>query len=134
MSAVLLQPVERRWACPNCATTSVTREVRPHTQMHACAGLVGLTAPMTPAGMKCKVVAVEREDYVRDELVRTNAEGRPIMAVVTVRDDGQDCAVFAPRARLTPAATMDVLADAGVPKDKMGSVLSSALLGTGRAR
>jgi hypothetical protein len=99
MAVPLLTPVERRWECPNCTTTHVTHEARPHTPFHACAGLRGLTAPFVPASTKAKVEAVERGDYVRDELVQTDAEGRPWMAVVTTRDDGQDCAVFAPMAR-----------------------------------
>jgi hypothetical protein len=55
---------------------------------------------MIPEGTGCKVQAVEREDYVGKEMVQTNGEGRPIMSVVTVRDDGQDCAVFAPTAHV----------------------------------
>lgn len=94
--APLLTPPERRWECPNCAATDVTHETRPHTRMHACGGLKGLTAPMVPAGTSCKVEAVEREDYVGDEHVQTDGEGRPIMAVVTTRNDGNDCAVLAP--------------------------------------
>jgi len=51
---------------------------------------------MVPAGTHCKVVAVEREDYVGRELVQTDGNGRPVMAVQTIRDDGMDCAVLAP--------------------------------------
>jgi len=79
-----------RWACPLCTTEAVTVRAEPHTQMHRCSGLKGLLAPM--------VEAHEREDYVGTELVQTDGEGRPIMAVVTTRDDGQDCTVFAPTA------------------------------------
>ena len=53
---------------------------------------------MVPAGTRCKVEAVEREDYVGKERVQTDANGRPVMSVVTVRDDGQDVAVLAPTA------------------------------------
>lgn len=53
---------------------------------------------MVMAGTSAKIVAVEREDYVGTDLVQTDGEGRPIMSVVTVRDDGQDCMVFAPTA------------------------------------
>jgi hypothetical protein len=55
--------------------------------------------PFVAAGVKAKVEAVERGDYVRDEVVTTDDEGRPWMAAVTTRDDGQDCAVYAPMAR-----------------------------------
>jgi hypothetical protein len=94
----LLAP-ERHWTCPNCDHTDVTREAKPHIRFHPCRGLRGLTAPMIQAGTKTKVEAVERGDYVRDEVVTTDGEGRPWMSVVTTRDDGQDCAVFAPMAR-----------------------------------
>ena len=95
---VLLSPPEQRWECPNCDLKQVTHEVDPHTRFHACRGLKGLTAPMLPAGTKAKVEAVERGDWVGQELVQTDGEGRPVMAVVTTRDDGQDCAVLAPLA------------------------------------
>lgn len=103
MRTVLLTP-EQRWECPNCTVASLTREARPHTRFHACAGLRGLTAPMVPAGTRCKVEAVERQDYVGRDLVTLDGEGRPVMSVVTTRDDGQDCAVFAPCATVGAGA------------------------------
>jgi hypothetical protein len=51
---------------------------------------------MVPDGLRCKVEAVEREDYVGKEMVQTDGDGRPVMAVVTTRDDGNDVAVLAP--------------------------------------
>jgi len=93
---VLIQPT-RHWVCPNCTTESITHEARPHTRFHACPGLHGLTAPMVPAGTKAQVTTVEREDYIGTERVQLH-EGRPVMAVVTTRDDGEDRAVFAPTA------------------------------------
>ncbi len=94
---VLFEP-EQHWSCPNCTLEQVTHEAEPHTRFHACPGLRGLTAPMVPAGTHCKVEAVERGDYVGREHVQYDAEGRPVMAVVTTRDDGTDCAVLAPLA------------------------------------
>lgn len=94
--AVFTLANEHRWSCPNCDLTDVTHEPRPHSRMHSCRGLRGLTVPMVPAGTRCKVEARERDDYVGKELVQTDAEGRPVMSVVTTRDDGQDCAVYAP--------------------------------------
>jgi hypothetical protein len=88
----------RHWECPNCSATDVTREAEPHTRFHTCVGLRGLTAPMVPAGTRCKVEANERGDYVRDETVTTDADGRPVMNVTVTRDDGTDVAVFAPTA------------------------------------
>lgn len=92
--------IERRWECPNCVRTHVTRDPRPHTPFHQCGGLSGLVAPFVEAGTKCTVFAVVREDYVGKEDVRW-AGGLPIMNVTTIRDDGQDCAVFAPTARMS---------------------------------
>lgn len=87
---------EHRWECPNCDLTQVTHQVEPHTRFHACRGLKGLTAPMVPAGTRCKVEAVERGDWVGKETVQTDGDGRPVMSVVTTRDNGTDVAVFAP--------------------------------------
>lgn len=94
----ILSP-EQRWECPNCTLQDVTHEAQPHTRYHACRGLKGLTAPMVPAGTRCKVEAVEREDYIGDEIVTYDGENRPIMRVETTRDEGNDVAVFAPLAR-----------------------------------
>jgi hypothetical protein len=90
---------EQRWSCPNCDLEELTHESRPHTRFHACRGLKGLTAPMVPDGLRCKVEAVQREDYVGREMVQTDGEGRAVMAVVTTRDDGNDVAVLAPCAQ-----------------------------------
>jgi hypothetical protein len=67
--------------------------------MHRCRGLAGLLVPLIPDGTKAKLTVVEREDYIGRELAQTDAEGRPVMAVTTTRDDGQDCTVYAPCAR-----------------------------------
>lgn len=91
-----LAPPQRHWECPNCPHTHVTRIAGPHTPFHPCPGLKGLTAPMIPAGTRAKVEALEREDYVGDEIVHTDADGRPVMSVRTTRDDGTDLAVLAP--------------------------------------
>jgi hypothetical protein len=53
---------------------------------------------MVPAGTSCKVEAREREDYVAGDMVQTDGDGRPVMSVVTTRDDGTDVAVLAPAA------------------------------------
>lgn len=98
MRPTLLAPPERRWECPNCDHIDVTCEVQPHSRFHNCAGLAGLSAPMVPAGTRAKVEAREREDYIAGEDVQYDGNGRPIMAVVTTRDDGNDVAVYAPTA------------------------------------
>lgn len=90
--------VERRWYCPNCTTVDVTRRADVHQQMHTCPGLRGLTAPLLEVGTAAKVVAHEREDYIGSEIVQLDPNGRPVMAVETVRDEGNDLVVFAPTA------------------------------------
>lgn len=84
------------WWCPAC--DEAARTVDAKLPMHRCQGLVGLLVPLTRREHAAKVEAVERLDYVGDELVQVNGDGRPIMAVVTTRDDGQDCTVYAPTA------------------------------------
>lgn len=89
---------EQHWACPNCPATAVTQGQA--NRFHTCPGLRGMLAPMVLAGTRCKVVAELREDYVGREDVRLDGEGRAVMAVRTVRDDGEDLVVYAPTAYL----------------------------------
>lgn len=98
MNVPLLAPPAKHWVCPRCDATAVTHEARPHTEMHQCAGLRGLIAPMVPPGVRAEHRVREREDYIGDELVQLH-EGRPVMSITTVRDEGEDCTVFAPTAR-----------------------------------
>jgi hypothetical protein len=90
--------VRRDWYCPNCTQTDVTFRGDVHQQMHNCRGLKGLIAPLLERGTAAKVVAREREDYINGELVQYDPDGRPVMAVETVRDDGNDLIVLAPAA------------------------------------
>lgn len=87
---------EQHWVCPNCPAE--VRTVGAPNRFHNCPGLRGFLAPMVLDGIRCKVVAEEREDYVGKEIVRTDDKGRPVMAVRTVRDDGDDLVVYAPTA------------------------------------
>jgi hypothetical protein len=89
---------EQLWECPNCTTKTLTHDPRANP-FHPCRGLAGLTAPLVPAGTRCKVTAHEREDFVGQELVPLH-EGRPVAQVRTERDDGEDCLIFAPTARV----------------------------------
>jgi hypothetical protein len=103
--AVLLELPTQLWECPNCDTTDRTQGHMPN-RFHQCRGTgiyAGLMAPLVPAGTKAKVVAVEREDYIAGEDVQLH-QGRPVMSVITTRDDGQDCAVFAPTATASATA------------------------------
>jgi hypothetical protein len=54
---------------------------------------------MLPEGVAGKLELNEREEYVGNEMVRLDPERRrPVMNIVTTRDNGQDCTVFAPTA------------------------------------
>ncbi len=96
MAAELLD-VWQDWECPNCRASERTRPLPPNaSRMHTCPGLHMLTAPLVRAGTDCRVVAVERGDYLRGEVQRTGDDGKPYMAVQTIRADGSnDVAVFA---------------------------------------
>lgn len=99
-NGVAILRVATYWYCPNkCGKEDITFEVRPHIRFHACPKLGMVQAPLVPQGTKAKVIAVEREDYVGRDDAQYDDRGRAIMAVVTVRDDGQDVAVLAPTAR-----------------------------------
>lgn len=87
------------WACPNCGLAERTRPLPPaSSRMHTCPALHGLAAPLVAAGTDCKVVAVERGDYLRGETQRTGDDGKPYMAVVTERADGSNDVVVFPGA------------------------------------
>jgi hypothetical protein len=94
---VLIRP-NHHWYCPSCGLTDVTHEPRPHSRFHSCAKFGGLAVPMLPLGVKGKHEAVMRQDYVGAEKVQTDDAGRPVMSVITTRDEGQDCTVYAPTA------------------------------------
>lgn len=93
---------EQFWECPNCTCVDRTTDARANP-FHRCRGLAGLTAPLVPAGTRCRVTAHERDDYIGRELVQlTEVDGkaRPIAQIKTTRDDGEDCVVLAPTARI----------------------------------
>lgn len=89
-----LDPVTR-WVCPNCPEEVVTRKGETN-RFHNCAAMKGLTSPMVPEGTRCEIRAHEREDYVGKETVTKDGDGRPVMAIETIRDDGNDLVMFAP--------------------------------------
>ena len=99
----ILQAPERHWQCPSCEQTHVTRDARPHTPMHDCQRLNGLSAPFVEVTHGQELVrfsvrhrVVEREDYLGNELARFDSTGTPITAVLTERADGSnDCLAFA---------------------------------------
>lgn len=105
---VVLEKVTR-WECPNCDFTDVTKEAGPHTRYHTCAGLHGLSAPMVEhvserrskddVRRRVQVKAKAREDYIgKEKGVQFDENGRPVMSIVTTREDGNDVVVLAPTA------------------------------------
>lgn len=102
MALPILRPTQW-WECPSCHKQHVTHSAKIITPMHECGGLRGLMAPYVQVhnnhGIRRGTVrhlAVERGDYVNGELgLRSDGEGRVIMAVRTERADGSnDCHVF----------------------------------------
>lgn len=89
--------------CPNCDVRERYAGIAPPGtsvgRFHACRGLKGLIGPLHPEGTACKVERIDRDDYVGQELVQHDGDGRPTMSVVTTRDDGMDCIVLAPTAQ-----------------------------------
>lgn len=102
---LLLDPWQD-WACPACGLEQRTRPLPPNAaQMHQCPRLHGIAAPMVRAGTDCKLVAVQREDYLGGEIQETGDDGRPYMNVTTVHADGHtDVAVHAPVAQVRLSA------------------------------
>jgi hypothetical protein len=101
---VILTVPETHWECPSCHLQHVTREARPHTPLHNCTALKGLTAPFVQVrGFELKKHSVRhvvnvRGDYIGEDIgVKLDGEGTAIMSINTERADGSnDCHVFAP--------------------------------------
>lgn len=92
----ILQPPVQHWQCQHCNTRDVTRGLP--NRMHNCPGLGGIVAPLVleEDARRTLVRARVREDYVGKDTVQADDEGRPIMAVETLREDGSnDVAVLA---------------------------------------
>lgn len=87
---------EHHWRCPECLREHVTYRTDVHAPMHQCPRLRGAWAFFVAAGIKAHLVVNERQDYVGKDLVTCDGYGRPVMSITTKRDDGEDCAVFAP--------------------------------------
>jgi hypothetical protein len=90
----LLSQPATRWACPNCDVTDTTYGLIPN-RYHTCAGLHMLTAPMVREGLRVKVEATEREDYLNGAIQATGDDGRVYMNVRTTYTDHDDLAVNA---------------------------------------
>jgi hypothetical protein len=95
---IVLEQRPQKWDCPNCTVYAVT--FGQTNRFHRCSGLSGLLVAMVPAGTRCKIEAVERQDWIGTEDVPRDGNGRPVMAAVTTRDDGNDVTVYAPTAHV----------------------------------
>jgi hypothetical protein len=87
------------WECPSCGKETRV-EAKFGKVVHQCPQLGGMTTPYVRKGVKAKHELVLRQDYVGDELVQTDDQGRPVQSIVTTRDQGQDVRVFAPAAQM----------------------------------
>ena len=71
MEGVLLNPVEHWWRCPSCDVVSRTVRSDPHTEMHNCNGMNGLSVPLVEVRNAddkphAQHILNEREDYIGD--------------------------------------------------------------------
>lgn len=85
------------WRCPSCGKEANVPG-RYGAVIHRCPKMGGLTTPYVRKGLSAKQDLILREDYVGEEKVRLDDHGRPVMSIVTTRDNGQDTTVFAPTA------------------------------------
>lgn len=85
------------WQCVSCGLTDRTPPSK-NNRYHSCPKMGGLTVPLVRKGVHAKNEMVMREDFVGSEKVRLDDQGRPVMSVVTTRDNGQDVTVYAPTA------------------------------------
>ena len=86
------------WYCPNgCYCTDWIEALPPGaTRYHNCPKLHQLSAPLVRVGTDCTVEAIEREDYIGDQIQATGDDGKPYMSVITKYTDGrQDLAANA---------------------------------------
>lgn len=85
------------WQCPSCGQEKQVAGVYGKV-VHRCPKLGGLVTPYVRKGVSAKHEARLREDYENGDLVQRDDAGRPVMSIVTTRDNGQDVRVFAPTA------------------------------------
>lgn len=91
----LIDPGYVEWHCPQCGATARTKP-EPN-RWHPCPKLKGLSVQMLRKGVAGSIRIVERQDFVGKERVQLLGEDRrPVMSVVTTRDNGQDAVVYAP--------------------------------------
>lgn len=98
---ILLTPAERHWQCPTCELQHVTNGPLSSQPMHHCPFLRGIAVPFVEVlegvrAQRARHVVVDWGDYVGDQIVRRDADGRPVSAVRTERADGSNDVVVFP--------------------------------------
>ncbi len=89
------------WSCPHCGNSEQSNDPRPHTVMHVCSGMHGLTTPMVRDGEDAKIVVHEREDYLNGDIQTSDDRGKAISSISKERADGSnDLWVQAPLATI----------------------------------
>lgn len=96
MGHVLLDPPAKTWVCPSCGYTEMAKGQ--DNRWHRCGKQAGVLVPLVLEGTKAKHVLLEREDYEGEQLAQRDENGRAVMSLLTIRDNGQDCTVLAPTA------------------------------------
>jgi hypothetical protein len=100
--AAMLTPPVTYWHCVACGYADRTRVAGVHSRMHACPKAGGMTVPMAVGTgdrpVRGKLIMHEREDYVGNEDVQRDADGRVFMAARVVTDETEHLAVYAPTA------------------------------------
>lgn len=86
----LLKPQYEDLHCPNCGYAERLPEPLPpgSSRFHNCVKLHNLSAPLVPVKADCKVEAVNRDDYLGDEIVNMGDDGKAYMAIETTHADG----------------------------------------------
>lgn len=100
----ILEP-RQYWHCNECNADHVTSRPDVHTPMHPCFAMKGLMVPFVPAGSKARLRINYREDYVRGDTVDVQEDGRVVMSIQTLHEDGrEDCTAYAPCANVAGIA------------------------------
>ena len=100
-NAGIVVQMDTYWQCNSCGRQHIEpAQAEVTTPMHACGSLAGAWVPFVPANSNGRLRLVEREDYVGNDTVSTDANGRVIMSAYVQRDDGEDCFILAPTTNL----------------------------------
>jgi hypothetical protein len=85
--------VRKYWHCKGCQAEAVTFD--DSTPMHYCNGMRRLLIPLIGVDLPAKITVVGREDYIGNEIQRSN-NGKPVQCVLVESEDGVDAYAYAP--------------------------------------